>query len=149
MLESSQKGIVYLVDDDIDDQYLVKSAFGKLDHMPELKVFNDGAEVLEYLADFACSTSESVLVKRLPSLILLDLNMPNMNGKETLMKIKAQPELRHIPVIVYTTSEAHHDVEELYRLGANAYLVKPGSFSEMVSLVGNLSAFWFETASLQ
>ncbi len=117
--------IIYLADDDSDDQYLLKKAFENFEKKPTIKCFVNGWELLESLEDVVQKN-----VERLPSIVLLDLNMPSLNGKDTLAKIKGSPLMRHFPVIIYTTSQSMYDVEEAYRLGANAYVVKPGSFEQ-------------------
>lgn len=133
---------VYLADDDEDDQYLVKRAFNQVGRNPDLIFFNDGVDLIDALEDVCMETD------KLPCLVMLDLNMPNLNGKDTLMKIRGSEKLKHLPVIIYTTSHAVYDIEEMYRLGANAYIVKEGKFTDMVTSIEKLSDFWFDVAEL-
>jgi CheY-like chemotaxis protein len=83
-----------------------------------------------------------------PGLILLDLNMPRMDGREALQRIKSDATFRRIPVIVLTTSEAEQDIIESYDLGVNAYVTKPVTFDELVSALQALGEFWFEIVKL-
>jgi CheY-like chemotaxis protein len=83
-----------------------------------------------------------------PSLILLDLNMPKKDGREALKEIKNNPELRSIPVIILTTSKATEDVNLCYGLGANGYIVKPNSFSELANTLKILTKFWLDVVTL-
>jgi len=83
-----------------------------------------------------------------PGLILLDLNMPRMDGREALKKIKSDAELRRIPVIVLTTSEAEQDILQSYDLGVNAFVTKPVTFDELASALQALGDFWFEIVKL-
>ena len=81
-------------------------------------------------------------------MILLDLNMPKKNGRETLAEIKDDPKLRHIPVVVMTTSKIDQDIFMSYKLGANSYITKPVTFESLVEVVRNLGKYWFEIVEL-
>jgi CheY-like chemotaxis protein len=83
-----------------------------------------------------------------PGLILLDLNMPRKDGREALKEIKADPELRRIPVVMLTTSRDEEDIARSYDLGANSYIAKPVSFDALVKLVSTLQLYWFELVEL-
>ena len=84
----------------------------------------------------------------LPGLILLDLNMPRKDGREALKEIKADPELRRIPIVVLTTSKAEEDIVRTYDLGVNSYVSKPVTFKSLVELIKVLGRYWFEVVEL-
>jgi CheY-like chemotaxis protein len=83
-----------------------------------------------------------------PGLILLDLNMPKKDGREALREIKADPQLKHIPVVVLTTSKAEEDIYRSYELGANSYITKPVTFASLVEVMKTLGKYWFEIVEL-
>jgi CheY-like chemotaxis protein len=83
-----------------------------------------------------------------PGLILLDLNMPRKDGREALKEIKAEPELRSIPVVVLTTSKAEEDIYRTYDLGVNSFITKPVNFESLVALMRTLGKYWFEIVEL-
>ena len=85
---------------------------------------------------------------RSPGLILLDLNMPKMDGREALAEIKADPELRSIPIVVMTTSKAEEDIYRTYDLGVNSFITKPVTFDGLVEVMQGLSRYWFEIVAL-
>ena len=106
----------------------------------------DGEELMHYLRhqnDFSNPEKSPE-----PSLILLDLNMPRMDGREALREIKSDPKLRHIPVVVLTTSRAEEDVVRSYDLGVNSFIAKPVTFQGMVEAMKVLGKYWFEVVAL-
>jgi CheY-like chemotaxis protein len=105
----------------------------------------DGEELMDYL--YQRGAYEDAEVPR-PGVILLDLNMPRMDGREALQRIKSDADLRRIPVIVLTTSEAEQDIIESYDLGVNAYVTKPVTFEGLVDAIQALGDFWFEIVKL-
>ncbi|MDB4766288.1 response regulator [bacterium] len=128
---------ILLVDDDPGDVLLTQKALksGKL--FNSLNVAKDGVEALEYLrreGRFKDATR--------PDLILLDLNMPRMNGEETLTEIKNDPDLKSIPVVVLTTSNADKDVIQSYDLQASCYVSKPVDLGQFTNVVQSLKEFW-------
>jgi chemotaxis family two-component system response regulator Rcp1 len=134
---------VLLVDDDPVDVRLTLSALrqGKVHLFAE--AVHDGVEAMAYLrreGRFADA--------RPPDLILLDLNMPKMDGREVLTAIRADPNLHNIPVVVLTTSRAEQDVIKSYDLGANAYVVKPVDLDQVVSVVNEIEEFWLTIVKL-
>jgi CheY-like chemotaxis protein len=136
---------IVLADDDPDDRLIAADAFREGKVANALDLVCDGAELLEYLerrgryADRAAG---------LPGLILLDLNMPRMDGREALAAIKANPDLRRIPVVVLTTSKAEEDLLRSYDLGVNSFCVKPVTFAALVDLVRSLDHYWFSVVTL-
>lgn len=121
---------------------LTQVAFEEAAFPHELHVASDGVEALAFLRHENGQTNVT------PDVILMDLNMPRLNGMETLDIIKADPKLRRIPVIVLTTSRADEDIWRSYDLHANAYIPKPVSISEFVDIIRNFEHFWISTAAL-
>jgi len=133
-------------EDDPDDCLLVEDAFRESGQGSHLKFVQDGAALLQYLrreGEFATPAEAPR-----PDLILLDLNMPGKDGRESLAEIKADPNLRSIPVVVLTTSSAEEDVLRTYDLGCAGYITKPISYQEMVDMVKVLNQYWFEIVEL-
>jgi CheY-like chemotaxis protein len=136
---------ILMAEDDPDDQLLVERAFASANLAPDLRFVNDGEELLDYLYHRDGHSEET---SPRPGLILLDLNMPKKDGREALMEIKADPALRHIPVIVLTTSNREEDIFHAYALGASSYIVKPVVFSDLVEMVKTLDTYWLEIVKL-
>ena len=127
-----------LVEDNPSDVRLTREAL-KTSQMPvHLNVARDGIEALELLRK---QTTR-------PDLILLDLNLPKKSGKDVLAEIKADPELRRIPVLVMTTSKADQDVDRAYSLNANCYIAKPMDLDEFQRIVQSIEDFWLKTVTL-
>lgn len=141
------KPIVILVaDDDADDRMLLQDAFEEGRISNDLHFVEDGEQLLAYLrreGDFADPAKAPF-----PGMILLDLNMPRMDGREALKIIKADPALQNIPVIVLTTSQAEEDVARTYRLGVSSFICKPVTFEGLVKVVQVLSEYWIEIVEL-
>ena len=125
---------IFLVEDDAVDQMLLQRALSTLRIKNRLDVANNGEEALELLGR---SKSEDI-----PCLILIDLNMPKMNGFEFLKALRQDESLRMIPVIVLTTSKEQKDVKESYRLGAAGYMAKPVDYLQFVELVKTIDRYW-------
>lgn len=137
---------ILLADDDPDDRLLVQEALTETAVATDFRAVEDGERLLAYLrrqGDFAAPEAAPR-----PALILLDLNMPRMDGREALAAIKADPQLRRIPVVVFSTSSAEQDVVGSYDLGANSYVTKPSSFDELLALMDALGAYWKDTVRL-
>lgn len=134
---------VLVVEDDLGDVALVESAFSEHSLRSELHHVGDGAEAMAFL-----HRREPYLDAPRPDLILLDLNMPRMNGHEALRAIKQDPELRSIPVVVLTTSHSEDDILTAYDLGANSYITKPAGFGSFAEAMTGLSRYWTEVVDL-
>lgn len=132
---------VVLADDDLDDCSLTGEAFRQVALANPLRFVADGEKLLNYLQ----RCIESRELDPLPALILLDLNMPRMGGREALQAIKGNPALRRIPVVVWTTSAAEEDIRRAREAGCDAYLTKPPSFVEMVAAMRALRDRWLDT----
>jgi len=146
-MSKSRKNLrILMADDDEDDRFMANEAMDEMDIAGAMDFVENGEELMEYLlkrGKFACR--EELLH---PDIILLDLNMPRKDGREALKEIKSDPALRHIPVVVLTTSRAEEDIAYTYKMGANSYITKPDSFEGLVSVMKSLSAYWFDLVSL-
>src|SRR4028118_1063912 len=134
---------VLLVEDDPGDVELTQEALKNSKLLIELNVVNDGEEAIAYLRQEA-EYAEALR----PSLILLDLNLPGMNGREVLQEIKNDDRLRLIPVVVLTTSDLQKDILNSYELGGNCYLTKPVSLKDFMKIVQFIEAFWLTVVNL-
>ncbi|MDQ6963749.1 MAG: response regulator [Mariprofundales bacterium] len=136
---------ILLADDDGDDVMLIEDALQELAHPYNLDVVESGEMVMEYL----CRRGKysSLQEHPLPGLILLDLNMPRMDGRQVLQAMRRERQLSAIPVVVLSTSSAPQDVYDCYDLGANSFICKPASFEDLVCMMRNLTSYWFELVS--
>ncbi len=146
MTHHSQSVTILTAEDDPDDCMLVKEAFRESGEVSQLNFVEDGIELLQYLHHEKSFASAKTSPR--PDLILLDLNMPRKDGRETLAEIKADPDLRSIPVVVLTTSSAEEDVLYTYDLGAAGFITKPSTFQGLVEVVKGLKRYWFEVVEL-
>lgn len=144
---TNAKPIVFLMaDDDADDRMLTKEALEESRVLNDLRFVEDGEELMDYLKrEGRFSDPESA---PRPSVILLDLNMPKKDGREALKEIKADPDLRRIPVVILTTSKSEEDIYRTYDLGASSYITKPVSFDGLVDLMKALGDYWVEFVEL-
>ncbi|NVK54850.1 MAG: response regulator [Alteromonadaceae bacterium] len=137
---------ILMADDDEDDRLLAVDALKEGRVLNNLHCVEDGVELLEYLRREG-KFSDAALSPR-PSLILLDLNMPRMDGREALQQIKADPTLRSIPVVILTTSKEEEDMLRGYDMGAASYITKPVNFEGLVDLMQALGRYWVEFVEL-
>lgn len=138
--------IILMADDDADDRLLAQDAMQESRVLNELHFVEDGVQLLSYLRgdnEFSDRT-----LYPMPGLILLDLNMPKMDGREALAEIKADHRLRRIPVVILTTSKAEEDMVKGYDLGAASYITKPVTFDALVELMRTLGKYWVEFVEL-
>ncbi len=138
-MTATRRPLILIADDDPDDRLLVSRALGKAGLAGHIHTVHDGEELLDYLQQDGAF---------LPGLILLDLNMPRMDGWEALRRIRASPMLRSIPIVVLTTSDAPDHITQSYEMGVNAYVVKPSSLDEMDRFADVLEEFWLQIAKL-
>ena len=137
---------IVVADDDADDRMLIEEALEESSLANPVDFCVDGIDLLEYLrregkwAEFRGDP--------LPGLILLDLNMPRMDGRTALTEIKGDPNLRRIPVVVLTTSKAEEDIVKTYDLGVNSFISKPIPFDGLASVVTTLKHYWLEIVAL-
>lgn len=140
---SQQTALIFLADDDPDDRLMATEAAEELGLSELLVTVNDGQELLDALR-------RQIEARRhgAPMLVLLDLNMPRVDGREALREIRRDPLLQHLPVVVFTTSRSDDDVAETYGLGVNSFITKPDSFVELVRIIDTLRQYWLETVRL-
>jgi CheY-like chemotaxis protein len=134
---------VLLVEDDPGDVLLIREAFDFNKVHNNLNVVSDGEQALDYLRGSGDYTD-----RIRPDLVLLDLNLPRKDGREVLAEVKSDPDLRTIPIVVLTTSEAEEDVLKSYQLHANAYVTKPVDFERFVSIVRQIDDFFVSVVRL-
>jgi CheY-like chemotaxis protein len=137
---------ILMVDDDPDDYHLVKEALIENGMHNDFRLVSDGIELMDYLfhrGKFAdCESSP------LPSLILLDLNMPRKDGREALRELKTYPAFRSIPVVVFTTSSDVEDITACYEMGASSFISKPNTFDSLRETMKTLGTYWLNVAEL-
>jgi chemotaxis family two-component system response regulator Rcp1 len=143
MFEDTMKRIVLLVEDSSGDVRLTKEAFRGADPQIDLRVAVDGVEAMAYLRREGIHLNASR-----PDFILLDLNLPKMDGREVLAHIKEDDDLKTIPTVILTTSDAEADILTSYKLQANCYLSKPVQLEEFESLVKSINDFWLTRVKL-
>jgi two-component system response regulator len=134
---------VLLIEDNPGDVRLTREALSESKRDLRLSVVSDGIEALRFLRRESPHESAPR-----PNLILLDLNLPKKDGREVLEQIKTDDELKVIPVIVMTTSDAQADIRRAYGLHANCYVTKPADFDAFVGLVRSLQQFWLSVAKI-
>ncbi|MEP1551538.1 MAG: response regulator [Paraglaciecola sp.] len=147
MTEVNRKPITILMaDDDEDDRLLTKEALDESRVINDLHCVEDGVELVNYLKRKGKYADASKYPW--PGLILLDLNMPRKDGREALKEIKADPNLKSIPVVILTTSQQEEDMVKGYGLGAASYITKPVNFEGLVNLMKALGKYWIEFVEL-
>lgn len=146
MDEKTKSITILMADDDEDDRMMTRNALRKARLANEIRFVVDGVELLDYLYHRGKYNDPADSPR--PGLILLDLNMPKKDGREALKEIKADPNLRRIPIVVLTTSEAEEDIYRSYDLGVNSFITKPVSFEGLVFVVTALAQYWFQIVQL-
>jgi len=146
MSDAAKLNVIVMAEDDADDRLLVKDAMAECQWEGDLRFVENGEELMDYLT--RRNKFAQIADSPRPGLILLDLNMPKMDGREVLKAIKADEELRRIPVVVLTTSRADTDIEGIYGLGANSFISKPVRFEALVNVLRVLGQYWFNTVEL-
>jgi CheY-like chemotaxis protein len=138
--------VILIADDDEDDCFLIKEAAEEARLACSFRFVSDGEELMDYLEGREGENNSGK--HRLPDLMLIDLHMPRKGGQEAIREIQADPVLRVIPKVVMSTSQATEDVQKLYEMGVNSYIVKPATFDSLVSLLKTLASYWFDTVRL-
>ena len=134
---------ILLVEDSPADVLIAREALTEAKIINTVHVAEDGVEAMQFLRK-----EDKFVDAPRPDLILLDLNLPRKNGREVLAEVKADPELKTIPVVVLTTSSAEEDILRSYNLHANCYVVKPVEFDNFVKAVQSIREFWFSIVTL-
>jgi len=143
---SNETQLILIVEDSDDDFYAVQRAFSKAGLKNPIRRCTNGDQAVDYLfrqGEFSDPVSAPV-----PGVVLLDLNLPGLDGREVLRRVKSDPALRRIPIIVLTTSNAEQDIEQCYEDGANSYVQKPVDLQKFIVAISRLRDFWFEIAIL-
>ena len=139
---------VLMADDDEDDRELTRDALEHVRHVDEMRFVVDGQDLLDYLRQDGRYAVPVAARPVRPSIILLDLNMPRKDGREALAEIKADDDLRRIPVVVLTTSSDDRDIRSAYDLGANSYITKPVTGAKLHDVLNRLAEYWAEVVEL-
>lgn len=137
---------ILIADDDEEDTMLIKDALKESRLKNGVKNVCDGVELMDFLYNRGKFADKDKYPT--PGIILLDLNMPKMDGREALRAIKSDEKLRSIPIIVLTTSKAEEDIVKTYNLGVSSFITKPVSFSALVDIMKTLNKYWFEIVEL-
>jgi len=146
MNDYHQTFTILIAEDDSDDCVLVQTAFQQADMVHNLFCVPDGNELLNFLRHQANYADPARAPK--PDLVLLDLNMPRMDGRQALAEMKADPGLRSIPVVVLSNSSLQEDILRTYDLGGAGFIIKPPTLEGMVEVVNVLKQYWFEVVKL-
>ncbi len=134
---------ILLVEDNPGDVELTEDALRRSKVATKVSVVTDGEDAIDYLRQQSAFQEETM-----PDLVLLDLNLPRKDGMEVLREMKDDPNLKHIPVVVLTTSEAERDILTSYELGANCFISKPVDLTEFRKVVESIDDFWFTIVKL-
>lgn len=138
--------VLLIAEDDPDDRLLVSEALEGTRLGQAIRFVADGEELMDYLRRRGRYRDPETAPA--PRLVLLDLNMPRKDGREVLAEIKADPALRHLPVVAFSTSRADADVRDCYALQANGFISKPPGFRELVETMRRLELYWLDTVTL-
>jgi CheY-like chemotaxis protein len=135
-----------MAEDDPDDRALAREALEEAQLPHRLLFVPDGEELMDYLRRHG-NYAEPAQSPR-PGIILLDLNMPKKDGREVIREMKSDQDLKHIPIVVLTTSKAEEDILRAYDLGVSSFIIKPVTFEALVDIMKTLSKYWFEIVEL-
>jgi len=147
MPNKMKRGTILIADDDEGDRFLVEKAMRASGVENEVRFLGNGQELIDHLNDNLKLTHPDDSPD-LPCLILLDLNMPRLDGREVLKIIKSHSRLREIPVVILTNSDSPEDILGSYQEGANSFFTKPLDYLDLVRLMGLLKNYWFQSAKL-
>lgn len=137
---------ILMADDDEDDRLLAEDAIEESPLENPIYFVENGQQLLDYLRGKGKYADREAYP--MPGLVLLDLNMPGMDGSTALAEIRNDPNLRHTPVVVLTTSNSHIDVLQTYKLGANSFITKPVEFDDLVMVLESLGRYWFHAVRI-
>lgn len=137
---------ILVAEDDPDDRLTALEAFAEASERVRIEFVRDGVELLAYLRRHEGYVDQVQFP--MPSLVLVDLNMPRKGGREVLREMKADPKLRLIPVVALTTSSAHDDIVGCYHDGASSFVTKPARFGDWIDTVREISRYWFSVVAL-
>jgi CheY-like chemotaxis protein len=137
---------ILLAEDDQDDRYLISEALDESGSENQLYIVENGEFLLDFLKNRGRYTDRQKYPR--PDVIMLDLNMPLMDGREALAEIKKDPQLKRIPIIVLTTSQSDEDINATYDLGITGFITKPMDFRELVGIMESFGNYWFQSVTL-
>ncbi len=140
-----RQATILLVEDDVREQEIVRRIVDQGATSARLQIVSSGQEALDFLRHEGAYASSKPAP---PDLVLLDLNMPGLNGIETLKNIRSYPKTKLLPVIILTTSERESDIIKSYECGANSYITKPVEYEKFIRVIREVDQFWFDVASL-
>ena len=135
---------ILIAEDDADDRFLLQAAFEENGFTDRLHFVENGVEALDYLQSLCNNANEPVL----PKFMLLDLNMPKKDGRDVLKELKQHPELKKIPVVIFSTTNNEQEMRRCYELGANSYITKPNSFESLLKTVAALRSYWMHSSGV-
>jgi two-component system response regulator len=135
---------ILIAEDDADDRFLLQAAFEENGFKDTLQFVENGVEIIEYLNNIMSGKNSL----NFPRFILLDLNMPKKDGREVLKELKQHPELKKIPVVIFSTTNNEQEMRRCYELGANSYITKPNSFESLLKTVAALRSYWTHTGTI-
>ena len=138
-------GVILLIEDNPADQEMTRRALASANDRIHMEVVDDGELALDFLLRRDVYHSDDTPV---PHLVLLDLNLPKLSGKDVIRRIRSEESIKHLPLIVLSTSHAQEDIVESYRLGCNSYLLKPNRFDEYVTTMRQLTDYWLNGVRL-
>ncbi len=136
---------ILIADDDEDDFTLIAEALKASGSENPVNWVRDGEELMDFLNSTYGSNNSD---KKKPSIIILDLNLPKKDGREALKDIRSNPKLKHIPVVILTTSRANSDIQQVYELGANSFIQKPFKYADFSLTMENFFKYWICTVKL-
>ncbi|MFT3879636.1 MAG: response regulator [Gemmatales bacterium] len=144
--KTAQPITILMADDDPDDREMTKEAFAESHLNNDLRFVEDGVELMDYLCRRGKYTDPAS--SPYPGLLLLDLNMPRMDGREALREIKKDPRLKNLRVIILTTSKAEEDIHRSYDLSATSYISKPVTLAALIDVIRTMGKYWLEIVEL-
>jgi CheY-like chemotaxis protein len=145
-VKEAKPAIILLVEDDLGSQELTRRALGEGKIRNELPIVEDGEEALAYL--FRRGKYKDPATSPRPDLLLLDLNLPRVDGREVLEQIRADSKLRRMAVVVLTTSRQEEDILRSYELGCNSFITKPVDMNQFMQVIQALERYWFQIVVL-
>lgn len=135
---------ILIAEDDADDRFLLQTAFEENGFSDRLHFVENGVEALDFLQGLCATPGEPDL----PRFMLLDLNMPKKDGREVLRELKQHPDLKKIPVVIFSTTNNEQEMRRCYELGANSYITKPNSFESLLKTVAALRSYWMHSGGV-
>ena len=146
MNENNSKVTILMAEDDADDFFLARDAMEETGFPADLRLVSDGLELMDYLLQKGKFANGRKAPR--PGIILLDLNMPKMDGRQVLTSLRTNPVFRSIPIVVFTTSGEAEDIDYCYANGASSYIRKPATFERLVEVMGSIGRYWFDITAL-